>query len=160
MPGRYVFTLLETVARGGYAHFETRCHPAIKLTTPPFHSFCDPLLLKPLYGASAPWTTRACSSSLPLTYASRRQEVFAEWKNQILRLADLPNIYMKLCGLGMPVVGLEYVVPRQEVTSETLAGAWRPFLDVVVCGFGPRRCMFESNFPVDKLTVRYDQTWN
>ena len=35
-------------------------------------------------------------------------------------------------------------------SSETLADAWRPYVETCIEAFGPSRCMFESNFPVDK----------
>ena len=44
--------------------------------------------------------------------------------------------------------------------SETLAAAWTPYLTHVIEAFGPDRCMFESNFPVDKLSCSYGNLWN
>ena len=41
-------------------------------------------------------------------------------------------------------------------SSETLAAAWRPYVETCIEAFGPSRCMFESNFPVDKQTCDWD----
>ena len=45
-------------------------------------------------------------------------------------------------------------------TSETLAQAWRPYFETCIEAFGPERCMFESNFPVDKGSYSYPVFWN
>jgi predicted TIM-barrel fold metal-dependent hydrolase len=44
--------------------------------------------------------------------------------------------------------------------SEEIAAAWRPFFEVCVEQFGARRCMFESNFPVQKRWCSYAVFWN
>jgi L-fuconolactonase len=60
----------------------------------------------------------------------------------------------------MPVVGIEIRRAQRQPACATLAAAWRPYLETIIDSFGPSRCMFESNFPVDKLSVRYDSAWN
>lgn len=45
-------------------------------------------------------------------------------------------------------------------SSEQLAMAWHPYLELCVEAFGARRCMFESNFPVDKGSYGYAVLWN
>jgi predicted TIM-barrel fold metal-dependent hydrolase len=46
------------------------------------------------------------------------------------------------------------------LSSEEIATAWRPFFEVCVEKFGARRCMFESNFPVQKRWCSYAVLWN
>ena len=46
------------------------------------------------------------------------------------------------------------------LSSEELARLWQPYFETCLEAFGPQRCMFESNFPVDKVCVRYDTLWN
>jgi L-fuconolactonase len=92
-------------------------------------------------------------------YASDPQQSYADWKRAILRLARCPNVVMKLGGLGMRFLGL----PKRETggnSSQSLAREWRPFIEPCVEAFSPRRCMFESNFPVDALTCDYGVLWN
>ena len=45
-------------------------------------------------------------------------------------------------------------------SSEDLVQAWRPYIETCITEFGPERCMFESNFPVDKGTCSYQVLWN
>ncbi len=44
--------------------------------------------------------------------------------------------------------------------STELAEEWRPYVDATIQAFGPNRCMFESNFPVDRGSCEYDVLWN
>ena len=44
--------------------------------------------------------------------------------------------------------------------SEELACAYRPWCLHAIEAFGPQRCMFESNFPVDKVSSSYVVLWN
>jgi predicted TIM-barrel fold metal-dependent hydrolase len=94
------------------------------------------------------------------SYAARKAEVFAEWRKSITQLAALPNLFVKLGGLGMPVVDLRSKKFDDKPAHEILAAAWRPYLEVVISNFGVDRCMFESNFPVDRLRLSYDLVWN
>ena len=51
--------------------------------------------------------------------------------------------------------------PRPEpMGSAALAEAWRPWIETCIEAFGAERCMFESNFPVDKVTCSYAVLWN
>jgi len=93
-------------------------------------------------------------------YADKRAEVFAEWKKNMGELAFCPNVNVKLGGLGMHVFGFGYDQASEPVSSETLANAWRPYVETCIELFGPERCMFESNFPVDKRTCSYHVLWN
>ncbi len=89
-------------------------------------------------------------------YADKREEVFAEWRTQIHKLGQFPNVYIKLGGLGMPsLIGFEMGRAGLPPSSEQLAQAWRPYLDTCIDAFGPDRSMFESNFPVDKGMCSY-----
>ena len=45
-------------------------------------------------------------------------------------------------------------------SSDELAAAWRPFIETSIEAFGADRCMFESNFPVDKISGGYSNYWN
>jgi L-fuconolactonase len=75
-------------------------------------------------------------------------------------LAGRPNIHVKVGGLGMPIFGFGFERGRRPASSAELARAWQPFIDTCVDTFGPARCMFESNFPVDKQSCGYTELWN
>ena len=93
-------------------------------------------------------------------YTGRRAEVFAAWKASIRALADCPNVVVKLGGLVMPLNGFGFHKREQPIGSVELAEATRDwYLHTIEC-FGVARCMFESNFPVDKASVSYRVLWN
>jgi predicted TIM-barrel fold metal-dependent hydrolase len=93
-------------------------------------------------------------------YAGRRAEVLADWTAAMRRLAALPNLVVKLGGLAMRVGGFAFDEAPQPPSSQELAAAWRPYIVTCIDLFSPARCMFESNFPVDKGMVGYRALWN
>jgi L-fuconolactonase len=93
-------------------------------------------------------------------YADKREAVFVAWKRDIRELADCPHVYVKLGGLGMRINGFKFHHRERPPSSQELADAWRPYVETCIEAFGPSRCMFESNFPVDKLSAPYVVYWN
>jgi L-fuconolactonase len=93
-------------------------------------------------------------------YAARGQEVFEAWRRDLRLLAKRDNIVVKLGGLGMIITGAKWHEQPQPPDSATLAEAWRPWIETCIEAFGPARCMFESNFPVDKAMYSYAVVWN
>ena len=93
-------------------------------------------------------------------YAGRRDAVFADWSRSIKTLATCPNVVVKLGGMAMRINGWDFHTKADPPSSEELANAWRPHVDTCVEAFGPDRCMFESNFPVDKGSYGYAVFWN
>src|SRR5258706_6558502 len=89
-----------------------------------------------------------------------RQEVFSVWRQHIRELAKFPNLNVKLGGLGMPYAGWYYHLADKPPGSEQLATDWRPYIETCIEAFGPQRCMFESNFPMDKQSCSYGVLWN
>jgi L-fuconolactonase len=93
-------------------------------------------------------------------YSGKRQEVFREWKRDIADLATCPNVAVKLGGLGMPICGFGWQERPKPLGSEELAEAIAPYYLWCIEKFGAHRCMFESNFPVDKVSYSYTVMWN
>jgi L-fuconolactonase len=93
-------------------------------------------------------------------YSDKRDAVFADWKKNMLELATCPNVYIKLGGMGMRVNGFEFQTKPVPPSSQELAAAWKPYVETCILAFGAKRCMFESNFPVDKLSGSYRTYWN
>ena len=93
-------------------------------------------------------------------FRGRQAEVFPEWKQRILDLAALPNVRVKLGGLTMFVNGFDFHKLARPPGSEELAKTWRPYIETCIEAFGVERCMFESNFPVDKGQCSYPVLWN
>ena len=93
-------------------------------------------------------------------YANRDAEVLATWRSGIAAVATCPNVYMKLGGLGMPRTGFDWHTRNKPIGSEELAASMAPWLTYCIEQFGPNRCMFESNFPVDKVSFSYNVMYN
>jgi predicted TIM-barrel fold metal-dependent hydrolase len=94
------------------------------------------------------------------SYAGRRDADFAEWAGNIEALAGCPNVVMKVGGLAMPFGGFPSFMAEPMATAEALADEWRPWIETAIAAFGADRCMFESNFPVDRGTCDYATLWN
>lgn len=88
-------------------------------------------------------------------YAGRRDEVFATWKKGLQAVAQCPNVRIKLSGLGMRLGGFGFEAGERPPSSEQLAQAWGPWIETCIEAFGPARCMYGSNFPVDKGNHAY-----
>jgi len=93
-------------------------------------------------------------------YRGRRKEVFSAWRAGMTALAACENVHMKLGGLAMVVNGFDFHENFLPPSSGELAAAWRPWMEACIEDFGPNRCMFESNFPVDKGMCSYPVLWN
>jgi L-fuconolactonase len=93
-------------------------------------------------------------------YRGKREERFDTWRSNIRELASCQNVVVKLGGLAMPFAGFEWSYTNRPKSSEDLATAWKPYIDECVDAFGPRRAMFESNYPVDGYTCSYRTLWN
>ena len=93
-------------------------------------------------------------------YAGRRDEVFADWQKGISAVAEHENVVCKLGGFGNVISGYDWHRREAPPTSEDVAATIRPWLEFCIEKFGPQRCMFESNFPVDKNSYSYTVCWN
>ena len=93
-------------------------------------------------------------------YAGRAKEIFAEWRGYITELATCPNVVAKLGGINMEINGFGWHERSRPPGSQELADATRHYYDFTIEKFGVDRCMFESNFPVDKASCSYTVLWN
>jgi predicted TIM-barrel fold metal-dependent hydrolase len=93
-------------------------------------------------------------------FAGRRAEIFEQWKQDIAEVAQCPNVMAKLGGLAMPDNGFGWMGRDLPPSSDEFVEAQAPYyLHMIEC-FTPQRCMFESNFPVDRLSISYPVLWN
>jgi len=93
-------------------------------------------------------------------YQGRRDEVFARWKTDFAAVAACPNVVLKVGGIQMVLNGYGWHERAQPPTSDELLTANRDWYLYAIEQFGPARCMFESNFPVDRLSCSYTVLWN
>ncbi|MBP0588170.1 amidohydrolase family protein [Paraburkholderia sp. LEh10] len=94
------------------------------------------------------------------SYTDHRKEVFDTWSRSMRELAQLPNVYVKLGGLGMRINGFDFEKGEKPPSSIELAETWKPWMLTCIEAFGANRCMFESNFPVDKGSYPFSNGWN
>jgi predicted TIM-barrel fold metal-dependent hydrolase len=94
------------------------------------------------------------------SYAGKLPERFPVWRENIQALAKSPKVVVKLGGLAMAFCGFPSFLSKPPATSEQLAKEWKPYIETCIEAFGPDRCMFESNFPVDSGACTYPVLWN
>lgn len=93
-------------------------------------------------------------------YAGRRDEIFSIWREGLAQAAACPNVSIKLSGLGMRLAGFRFEEQTVAPSSENLAAGWRPWMETCIELFGVDRCMFGSNFPVDKGGMSFSNGLN
>jgi predicted TIM-barrel fold metal-dependent hydrolase len=93
-------------------------------------------------------------------YEGRADAVYADWRRSIDALARCPNVVAKLGGLHMPINGFGWHKAPRPPGSAEIAAATARYVRHTIDRFGPQRCMFESNFPVDKASCSYVVLWN
>ena len=93
-------------------------------------------------------------------YANRDDEVLPAWREGLATVAQCPNVIMKLGGVGQLRFGFDWHARAKPIGSEELADSLSPLMSYCIEQFGPQRCMFESNFPVDKISYSYKVAYN
>jgi L-fuconolactonase len=144
--------------RAGFAHlgprqlsFEAWCyHPQIPEVTSLARAFPDTTII-----------LDHCGGPIGVgPYADKGDEVYAQWRTHIAELATCPNVVAKVGGLQMEVNGYGWHLKPRPPSSQELADATRRYYEYLIEQFGVERCMFESNFPVDKVSCSYTVLWN
>jgi predicted TIM-barrel fold metal-dependent hydrolase len=93
-------------------------------------------------------------------FEGKRAEIFKQWKLDLAELASCENVVAKLGGLAMKINGWGWDTRDRPATSDEIVAAHEAYYLHTIDCFGPERCMFESNFPVDKVSVSYGVLWN
>jgi len=93
-------------------------------------------------------------------YAGKREEVHRVWRRHMASLAECPNIFIKLGGVGSVRSGYDWHQREIKPSSEELVEILKRYFEVCVEKFGAQRCLFESNFPVEKASNSYTVLWN
>jgi predicted TIM-barrel fold metal-dependent hydrolase len=156
MPPPHLY--LDAKFRTGFAHlarhqmsFEGWCyHPQIPELTQLARAFPDTTIILDHFGG--PLGTGP--------YAGKRADILPQWKKDITDLAACQNVVAKLGGINMDINGFGWHERERPPTSQELMEATRPYYEHTIEQFGVDRCMFESNFPVDKVTCSYNVLWN
>ncbi|MBV9828697.1 MAG: amidohydrolase family protein [Alphaproteobacteria bacterium] len=93
-------------------------------------------------------------------YGGKAATIMPEWKKSMAELASCPNVVVKIGGMINRGAAYDFHAVATPPSSETMAAVWRPYVETCIELFGAHRCMFESNFPVDKMGVSYAALWN
>lgn len=91
---------------------------------------------------------------------ARDGKVFDEWRRGIRSLSGCENVVMKMGGLGMPAYGWGFDERDKPPSSAEMAAVWQPYFAELIEVYGVQRCMFESDFPIDKVSCSYTNLWN
>jgi len=82
-------------------------------------------------------------SGLP---ADRSSSGLLQWKQAMQKVSECPNVSIKISGIGIPK------------SPWTIAANGR-IVETLIELFGIARCMFASNFPVDKVCASFDEIY-
>ena len=93
-------------------------------------------------------------------YAGKRAEVLDYCRGQLAQLAQLPNVRIKLGGIGMTTYGNGWHKRPTPPHSREIAADWGDFMRWCIDTFSPQRALFESNFPPDRRSCGYGTLWN
>lgn len=93
-------------------------------------------------------------------FAGHWDEVHAATRAGLAELAAAPNVVVKLGGVGMTRYGTGWENRERPPTSDDVAATWGDLIRWTIDTFGPDRCLFESNYPVDGETTGYAVLWN
>ena len=94
-------------------------------------------------------------------FKHQREAIFAQWQRDMAVLAKTcPNVVAKLGGLAMPDNGFGWSERDRPASSDEFVSAQARYYHHMIDCFGPARCMFESNFPVDKRSISYNTLYN
>ena len=93
-------------------------------------------------------------------YQGKQRDIFPQWQRDVQQLSKCANVVAKLGGLAMPINGWGWDEREMPASSDELVAAHQDYYLHTIDCFGPERCMFESNFPVDKASISYAVLWN
>ena len=88
-----------------------------------------------------------------------RAAMLDRWRTLMTDVAACPNVVLKIGGIGMPIYGVPWSKQATAPAADEVAAFWRAPVQWCIEAFGAQRCMFESNFPVDRLSMSYATLW-
>lgn len=74
----------------------------------------------------------------------RSQDGWTRWREGMRKLADCRNVCVKLSGLGT-------------FEHQCSVELWQPVVKETLAMFGAERCLYGSNYPIEKLWTTYDR---
>jgi predicted TIM-barrel fold metal-dependent hydrolase len=93
-------------------------------------------------------------------FAGQRDTYFSSWQDEMAAISECPNVVAKLGGMAMPTNGFGWEMRDHPPSSDEFVAAQGKWYSHMIACFGASRAMFESNFPVDRLSISYPVLWN
>ena len=90
----------------------------------------------------------------------QRKAIQESWYENLSSLAQVEHVQMKLSGLLMPIVGFDFHLRVEPPTVAEVVDAMAPHIEFALSEFGVDRCMFASNFPMDKVSTSYQTLYD
>ncbi|MEM9729790.1 MAG: amidohydrolase family protein [Myxococcota bacterium] len=87
--------------------------------------------------------------------AAERTRIENQWKEAIARFAEIPHVRFKVSGLLMPILGFAAEQRETPMTEQEFVDRVGPLVEWSIGTIGIDRCMFGSNFPMDKVSIDY-----
>tara|TARA_X000000368_G_scaffold178493_1_gene140847 strand:+ start:4874 stop:5902 length:1029 start_codon:yes stop_codon:yes gene_type:complete len=141
---------LQTLAKLGYVFEAWQYHHQIPQITELAKQFPDLVII--LNHFSGPLGIGS--------YENKQADIFPQWQKDLKELSLHENVFAKLGGLAMPVNGFGFHIQDKPPTSDEFILKQKAYYETALEYFTPKRCMFESNFPVDKASISYPVLWN
>ena len=94
------------------------------------------------------------------SFENKEKETYEYWKKNIKELSKCENVVAKLGGIAMEINGFNWHKNSIPPSGNELINRTKGYYETTLEYFGIDRCMFESNFPVDKISCSYVNLWN
>jgi predicted TIM-barrel fold metal-dependent hydrolase len=91
------------------------------------------------------------------TSADERARILGSWREDLARLAEHKNVFAKISGLAMPILGFGFHTRPEPPSIDELSESFAPLVRHALDVFGLERCFFASNFPMDKPSAPYER---
>jgi predicted TIM-barrel fold metal-dependent hydrolase len=98
---------------------------------------------------------------LMLGSATDGGSVRSHWRNLMIDLSHCPNVIVKVGGFGIDrIFSTGWSSRELRPSSDEVVARFGADVRWCIDTFGPSRCMFESNYPVDRACLGYNVIWN
>lgn len=92
--------------------------------------------------------------------AQERNTIKEQWYEDLAQLAEVPHVRLKLSGLLMTLCGFQFEKRDTPATLNEVLDAIGPHIEYALKTFGVDRCMFASNFPIDKVSTTFETLYD
>ncbi|MBT96064.1 MAG: amidohydrolase [Acidimicrobiaceae bacterium] len=95
------------------------------------------------------------------SWENKQREMQKIWQTELQKLSIFENIYLKVGGIGMEnYFSTQWANKSSPPSSDQVVSVWNEKILWCIETFGTDKCMFESNYPVDRQTLPYSVIWN